>query len=201
MQFHKFDDYITVPPIAETAGGRQVHLGQPEKDSIAIDDIAHHLALTNRFNGATCQPVSVAYHSFWVADYLYHQTHDAGLALHGLLHDAHEAYLGDLTYPVKCMPAIAKPFANVANLVQASIEQALGLCPPTAAQQEEVKKADALSLAIEARLFMPSQGSGWAVSTLDVEPLLKSFKPSTWQSDKAFFLGAFDYLNQQLSKA
>ena len=66
---------------------------------IDLVDIAHGLALTNRWNGATGQAVSVAWHSL-VVSALASET-DPAAALHGLMHDAAEAYTGDWTQPYK----------------------------------------------------------------------------------------------------
>lgn len=63
---------------------------------IRIDDISHHLALTVRYNGALPWNYSVAHHSLLVADIVPEE-----LKLAALLHDAPEAYTGDLVSPAK----------------------------------------------------------------------------------------------------
>jgi hypothetical protein len=64
---------------------------------ICIEDIAHSLALTNRYNGMTRYPYSVAEHCVRMAlcDDL------PGHPLAKLLHDAAEAYIGDIVKPFK----------------------------------------------------------------------------------------------------
>lgn len=64
--------------------------------SICIEDIAHHLSQTMRYNGACGWPYSVAHHSLEVAKLV-----PAPFKLAGLLHDAAEAYTGDLVSPLK----------------------------------------------------------------------------------------------------
>ncbi len=72
---------------------------------VRIVDIAHHLALINRYTGATPVPYSVAQHSVWVSRALAPLGRELGLA--GLLHDAAEAYFNDLCSPVKHDPRMA----------------------------------------------------------------------------------------------
>lgn len=56
-----------------------------------IEDIAHHLALINRYNGATRVPYSVAEHCVRLSG-----AELPGDPLAMLLHDAAEAYVGDI---------------------------------------------------------------------------------------------------------
>lgn len=89
----------------QTVSGRAVCLVSPQASSIALSDIAHHLSVLPRFNGAAIherQPVSVAVHSLLVHQIVRHHAKENVVAcLWALLHDAHEAYTGDLTTPVK----------------------------------------------------------------------------------------------------
>jgi len=103
----------------ETWTGRQVDLVRPTADDILVDDISHALARQCRFAGHCSGYYSVAEHSVHVANLLldggagleYAEEErgalgTAGLALHGLLHDAPEAYLGDLVAPLKQTDAL-----------------------------------------------------------------------------------------------
>jgi len=65
-------------------------------EDIDIKDIAHHLARICRWNGGVNGFYSVAEHSIKVADAIAPK-----FKLWGLLHDAAETYLGDITRPVK----------------------------------------------------------------------------------------------------
>jgi hypothetical protein len=76
--------------------GRLVHPLDPREDEISIVDIAWSLSNINRYNGYTHLPYSVGQHSVHVAMCLPER-----LRLLGLLHDASEAYLGDVTAPIK----------------------------------------------------------------------------------------------------
>lgn len=91
-------------------------------DDVAIEQIAHQLALKNRWNGNTndltpsCRPIfySVAQHSCIVHDIasrhktLFVERFDWSVspdpAFYGLMHDAAEAYLMDVPRPLKYQP-------------------------------------------------------------------------------------------------
>jgi len=80
---------------------------------VRLDDIVHSLSLMNRFNGAALFPYSVAQHSLHVASLL-----PAELRLEGLLHDAAEAYIGDMVSPLKqVMPEYKSVEARIAAVV------------------------------------------------------------------------------------
>jgi hypothetical protein len=84
-----------------TFTGRDVDPLDLKRDDIDIRDIAHSLAMICRFNGHTQFHYSVAQHSVYVAARLAELYGDRKLALAGLLHDASEAYLGDVVRPLK----------------------------------------------------------------------------------------------------
>ncbi|OFW44758.1 MAG: hypothetical protein A3J29_07940 [Acidobacteria bacterium RIFCSPLOWO2_12_FULL_67_14b] len=130
-----------------TFTGRDVYPLAPDPDAIAIEDIAHHLALQNRFAGATVEPYSVAQHSVLVS-----YCCDPADALHGLLHDAAEAYLGDLVRPLKRLGLLGGYRAIEAQL-QVVIYGRFGLAPETPAS---VKVMDARLGVTEAQLLFRS---------------------------------------------
>ena len=87
-----------------TATGLTTHTGaqvdawtlEHHPELVNLDDIAHSLSLINRFGGHAPYPYSVAQHSLLVASVLPDE-----LKPLGLLHDAAEAYIGDMVSPVK----------------------------------------------------------------------------------------------------
>jgi len=79
-----------------TCTGRRVNILNPRPEDIDIEDIAQALSHTCRFAGHVPAFYSVAQHSLLASELL-----DARTALWGLLHDAAEAYLHDLTRPLK----------------------------------------------------------------------------------------------------
>ena len=73
---------------------------------VCIEDIARALSRQCRYNGHVGGFFSVARHSLWVADKLSEQGYSARIQLAGLLHDASEAYLGDVPRPLKQAPEL-----------------------------------------------------------------------------------------------
>jgi hypothetical protein len=92
--------YLERPSSIKTFTGRVDPLN-PVVDEINIEDIAHALSRQCRYNGHCVGFISVARHSIWVAEQLAAQGYDKVVQLTGLLHDAAEAYLGDLVRPIK----------------------------------------------------------------------------------------------------
>ena len=86
----------------QTYTGRAFDLVSPSPADVELLDIAYQLAGLNRFVGATHEPYSVAEHSVRVMRAVADECpDDYDLQLAALLHDAHEAYTGDFTTPVK----------------------------------------------------------------------------------------------------
>lgn len=79
-----------------TYSGKRFWPLQPRAEEICIEDVAHGLALQCRFNGHCARFYSVAEHCWHVSRRVRPEN-----ALWGLLHDAAEAYLGDMVSPLK----------------------------------------------------------------------------------------------------
>lgn len=86
--------------------GRKVRPLHLEPGDVCPEDVAHALANTCRYRGMG-RYYSVAEHSVRVARVVYARERDLGLARWALLHDAAEAYLGDVPAPVKHLPEFA----------------------------------------------------------------------------------------------
>lgn len=88
-----------------TFTGRVVDLLDPKPDTICLEDIARGLAMQCRFNGHIRRFYSVAEHSVRVSRWLLYQCGPGEIliAQQGLLHDAAEAYVGDLIGPMKAL--------------------------------------------------------------------------------------------------
>ena len=86
----------------QTYTGKSFNLLPGENEDcgpIELMDIAHALSHLCRFNGHTKRFYSVGEHSLHVSALLEH--HEPLIQAWGLLHDAAEAYLGDMVRPIK----------------------------------------------------------------------------------------------------
>lgn len=129
-----------------TNSGRVVDLARPDPDTISIDDIAHHLSQINRFNGATDIPYSVAQHSLWCSRAVRPDTPQAQLC--ALMHDAPEAYLGDVILPLKgLLPEYRRLEDNMWRVIarKYGLPEELPAC---------VKQVDRLAYIAERRLLL-----------------------------------------------
>ncbi|WAJ29303.1 hypothetical protein [Antarcticirhabdus aurantiaca] len=100
-------------------------------------EIAHGLALTNRFSGQTMLPYSVAQHSLLAAEGALKETGDTELAALCLLHDGHEAPFGDWTRPA--MDAVEEEIRRAAIENGATEIQAKSLAVRMRSSVERVK--------------------------------------------------------------
>lgn len=151
-----------------TSTGRCLDLRLAEPVSITIDDVAHHLALLNRFTGATSRPYSVAEHSVHVMTLMRDEMgieHPRAL-LAGLLHDAHEAYIGDLSTPLKAALDAEDPARNWRQIewrVRSQVQYRFGVRAASIGWHRAIRVADLRMLATERRCLMPPYGPEWRV--------------------------------------
>ncbi len=183
----------------QTHSGMAFDLLNPLPGMVVLDDIAWSLAHVNRFTGHACRPYSVAEHSINVAARVEKDFCDTtgvfttkrvreqrSLCLAALLHDAEEAYLGDMSSPFKALlrnftgrgnvPAIDQ----IADKIKAAIalhfhtdilrpsSYSRNMIPDHEAmslRKRMIKQADLRMLATERRDLMPKKPawdeSGW----------------------------------------
>jgi 5'-deoxynucleotidase YfbR-like HD superfamily hydrolase len=82
----------------DTYTGLRFYFLKPTLKSICIEDIAHSLSLICRFGGHVNRFYSVAQHSVFVSEICPEE-----IAFECLMHDATEAYYGDMVSPLKAL--------------------------------------------------------------------------------------------------
>jgi len=142
---------MNVEPYIVTRGGRKFSFVNPKPEDVDLGDIAHALSHANRFTGHTYAPWTVAQHSLLVSELCWYETRDNEVALHGLFHDAAEAYVGDISSPLK---TICQDIVAVHNRIQGVIAERFRLLPAEL-HSPVVHKADQLALALEFWTFFP----------------------------------------------
>ena len=153
------EDALPGPEPARRGDWMQTYTGRafwpldPKREDLDIVDIAHALSLQCRFNGHCRGFYSVADHSLRVAAML---TGEA--RLFGLLHDAGEAYIGDIVRPLK---GLAPRLKQAEEEILALIFQRFSDRHPTPREWGAVKLADAVLLATEARDLMGPPAREW----------------------------------------
>jgi 5'-deoxynucleotidase YfbR-like HD superfamily hydrolase len=127
-----------------TYSGVRIDPTAVKPEDIKLIDIAHNLSMIPRFGGACPSFYSVACHSLYVADLV-----PRGLAVEGLLHDASEAYCGDL---IKCIKVLCPDYSAVESRFETAIRARFGL--PAVQDphvKREIKRADIAALLAERR--------------------------------------------------
>lgn len=146
-----------------TISGAEYHFSgpgalSPEGRPVRIKDIAHHLALINRFTGATSRPYSVAEHSLLCAEIGKRLNAPVSLQMALLMHDAHEAYTTDLSSPAKiavnCYSAGAgglEAWGMFEYEHAKTVRRHFGLLSSFAAHKDKIRQIDLMALATERR--------------------------------------------------
>lgn len=175
----------------ETYTSNKVYPFNPKPEQIQIEDIAHALSMICRYTGHCKRFYSVAEHSIHVAGIV-----PIEYKLPALLHDASEAYLGDISRPVKAgMPY----YKDLEKQITEVIYKAFKIAP---FDDSLVKKADNILLGTEAKLLM-FHVEDWY---LDEEPLAWDSLPCFSPGDsKMIFMHMFNlyktsYYNIQYRK-
>lgn len=173
---------------ANTANGNVVYPRDPRASEIDPDDIAQSLARICRFNGHLKRGVwhySVAHHSVLVS-YLCEPRN----ALIGLLHDAHEAFLGDIIRPAQEL--LGRRWESATVRWQVAIANRFGL-PPNALYElpADVKLADEELLATERRDLCEHRDRDWG---LKAEPLAMHIDPWPAEVSYRYFMSRLEEL-------
>jgi 5'-deoxynucleotidase YfbR-like HD superfamily hydrolase len=170
-------------PFVTTVLGKKFHLDDPTQDEIDAYAIAWSLSMQCRFNGHSDLFYSVAEHCLWVS---YHVPRR--LALEGLMHDAAEAYIGDIVRPMKDLLEMRAPgvLRDIENTIEIAIARKFNLrwpWPPA------VKDADNAAAVTEAHDLMhvatvPQWREVWPglppVDGVSIVPMKKRAARNAW---------------------
>lgn len=128
----------------QTYRGRRVPLDYTFRAAhVDLYDIAWALAHTYRYNGHLAYPLSVARHSINIMRRVPEE-----LRLTALLHDAAEAYIGDMPMPLK-NSVVGVEFKKLEEHIEKEIARALGV----PLKDPKVKEADVAILTQEVDRF------------------------------------------------
>jgi len=142
--------------------GRYFHFNDPSNSEFTIEDVAHGLSHVCRFGGHCREFYSVAQHSM-IASCIVPEN----WALRTLMHDAHEAFIGDMPSPLK---VLLPDYRRIESEIQAAVLARFGI-PFGIGRDGQVvlggwvKQADLILLATERRDLMPEGPAGddeWA---------------------------------------
>lgn len=176
-----------------TFTGKWVDPMDLQLEDINIEDIAHGCALENRWANQTICPINSAQHSVYVArivSYLF--PGDFSLTLQALLHDATDAYMGDIPKYVK----ESKRFTWFVELEEENQRTIYRKFNCNLEMHPVVKDADRLMAALEGQVghltnWHPPPGY---VLTPKQRNMIGSWQPWTWEESKENFLEAFHWL-------
>ncbi len=144
--------------------GASFDLLDPWNSDFAIEDIAHGLAHVCRYAGQCSGFYSVAEHSLLVSEMV------PEFELEALMHDAAEAFLGDITRPLK---QLLPDYKVIERNVEAAIFHRLGI---DRTNVTAIKSADLRVLAAEQAQIMPSGTNAWAAAAgVEPAPILVRF--------------------------
>lgn len=132
-----------------TLTGLKFSLTDPKPEMITIEDIAAGLAHKGHYSGLTPKYFSIAEHCL-LTERLFANTgdlEDYELRLIALLHDASEAYIGDIIRPLK---DLVPEFRNIENKIHEAIFKKFDL---PIERLSEIKEFDNQSQDLEASVF------------------------------------------------
>ena len=165
-----------------TASGLYFDFLDPRPEQIEIHDIAHALSLTCRFGGQSLAFYSVAQHSVLVSRLVPDEHKFAAL-----MHDAAEAYTGDMVGPLK---QLVPGFKEIEKRCETAIFERFGIQTPL---HPSIKHADLRMLRTEQRDLTAASGDNWS-NLAQFEPTVEKIVPLRPSQAYQYFMDAFESL-------
>jgi len=192
-------------PWIETYTGKKFYILNPRQEDIDIEDIAHALSMLCRFVGHCKQFYSVAEHSVRLSllQVVYQHIRHSRVVLTqtrliALLHDAAEAYLGDVSSPLKLV--LPKYQSYESRLQSLIFKNFLGYSPLE--EIRYIKMAERMLLATELRDVVDAK-TDWheyeaklGINQL-LKPLPEKICPLSQIDAKNSFLERFNHLRKR----
>jgi hypothetical protein len=166
----------------QSRSGRAIDMIRPRVEDICFREIADALSHLNRYAGHSEKPVSAALHTLILFDAA--EERDRAYAL---LHDAHAAYIGEVTTPAAEAIAeiAAERFAATAvmNAIEAlrkahdaAIFAAAGVPEPSAETRKRIRLAGRVATQTERRDFLAPSRKPWRAEIERAAPLRKRYR-------------------------
>lgn len=124
---------------------------EPKNEEVKIVDIAHALSMLCRGNGHLKHFYSVGQHSIYCALEAKNRALSTRIQMACLLHDASEAYLSDVTRPVK---SLLPEYLKIEEKLQTFIYEKFKLDSLTEEELNQMKKIDDDILLYELKVLM-----------------------------------------------
>lgn len=153
-----------------TVTGGIIDIHNPEPAMFNLIDIASGLSKICRFGGQCKHFYSVAQHCVIVA-----ALSPVGYKLEGLMHDATEAYLGDVIKPLKLI--LGETYVNIEKRFETAIIKAFNL---NKTYLESIKPYDMMALEVEAEYLLFDNTQQWQFNMQSL-----GLGTELWAPDKA----------------
>jgi hypothetical protein len=178
-----------------TATGAEYHLHGPGAMTdagrpVRIEDIAHQLAIINRFHGATKRPYSVAEHSLLCSEIAQRAGASLTVQMAALMHDAHEVYTNDLSSPAKSAVnyrSIAAGGTRAWDVFEGEhanvVRRKFGLITAFTGHRRLLREIDLMALATERRdltAWRAETHAGWLVLGDEADDPAHHIPPIEW---------------------
>ncbi len=188
--------------VIQVATGRLLDVASLKSWEVELEDIATALSNLCRFTGHVREFYSVAQHCFEVsrlAEVLAQKSLNQNIpnwatfvGKRGLLHDAHEAYIGDVATPIKSVMCDGFEFEDMVDGIDEAIFKRFGVNATACGLRDVIDTADERMLATEKRDVLTRSDLPWSYPKLG--PIDRVIVPVGPKEAKRLFVERFNEL-------